>query len=173
MDLVISSIKERFDQPGFRTYRNLQELLIKAEYFEQEYSFVCSFYGSDINSTRLRIQLELLGSHFSESSVSTIDLQLILAYLKSLQHHEHFSEVIVIMTLILVVPATNASSERSFSSLRRIKSYLRSTMTQPRLNHLMILHAHRERTDSLCLRDVASDFIVGHKTRLSHFGKFD
>ena len=37
---------------------------------------------------------------------------------------------------------------------------LRSTITQARLNHLIILHAHRERTDSLCLRDVASDFIA-------------
>ena len=35
--------------------------------------------------------------------------------------------------ILLVIPATNATSERSFSALRRIKSYLRSTMTQDRL----------------------------------------
>ncbi len=34
------------------------------------------------------------------------------------------------------MPATNASSERSFSALRRVKSYLRSTMLQERLNYL-------------------------------------
>ena len=35
--------------------------------------------------------------------------------------------------LILVIPATNAVSERSFSSLKRIKTYLRSTIANNRL----------------------------------------
>ena len=55
------------------------------------------------------------------------------------------------MKLILVMPSTNASSERTFSAMRRVKSYLRSTMTQERLNHLMILHVHKELTDKLDL----------------------
>jgi len=33
-----------------------------------------------------------------------------------------------VVQLILVMPATNAVSERSFSTMRRIKVYLRSTM---------------------------------------------
>ena len=36
----------------------------------------------------------------------------------------------VLFKLLLVMPATNASSERSFSALRRVKTYLRSTMSQ-------------------------------------------
>ena len=50
------------------------------------------------------------------------------------------SEVCQIAKLVMVMPATNAISERSFSTLRRVKYYLRSSMTQPRLNNLMILH---------------------------------
>ena len=38
-----------------------------------------------------------------------------------------------------VIPATSCSCERSFSSLRRLKTYLRSTMTQDRLSNLAIL----------------------------------
>lgn len=70
------------------------------------------------------------------------------------------------------MPATNAASERSFSTLRRIKTYLRSTMSQERLNHLMILHIHRELTDKLDLIETANTFISGHEHRLSIFGKF-
>ena len=40
----------------------------------------------------------------------------------------------VLVKLILVMPATNALSERSYSALRRIKNYLRSTMTQEWMN---------------------------------------
>ena len=59
----------------------------------------------------------------------------------------------------LVMPASNAVSERSFSTLRRVKTYLRSTMCQDRLNYLIILHVHKERTDALDLKDVANEFV--------------
>ena len=51
--------------------------------------------------------------------------------------------------LLLVVPATSATAERSFSALRRLKTYLRATVVQPRLNSLLILHCHRDRADEL------------------------
>ena len=51
--------------------------------------------------------------------------------------------------LLLVLPATNANSECSFSALRRINSNLWSTMMQARLKYLMILHYHQEMTDKL------------------------
>ena len=38
-------------------------------------------------------------------------------------------EVLRLAKFILVIAATNALSERSFSSLKRIKTYLRSTTT--------------------------------------------
>ena len=49
------------------------------------------------------------------------------------------SEVRLLLKLILVLPATNATSELSFSALRRVKSYLRNTMGQERLNSLMAM----------------------------------
>ena len=55
------------------------------------------------------------------------------------------SEVVKIAKLIRVMPATNAVSERSLSTLRNIKSYLRSTITEVRLNSAMILNIHKEK----------------------------
>ena len=63
------------------------------------------------------------------------------------------------------MPATNAVSERSFSALRRIKTYLRSTMTQHRLNYLMTLHIHRDLTDKIDLIATANEFICEHDHR--------
>ena len=40
-----------------------------------------------------------------------------------------------LVRLMLVMPATIADSDRSFSAVRRIKTYLRSMMSQQRLNH--------------------------------------
>ena len=49
------------------------------------------------------------------------------------------SEVGVIVKLVQLLPATTASPERSFSKIKLTKNYLRSTRTQPCLNHFMIL----------------------------------
>ena len=38
------------------------------------------------------------------------------------------------------MPAINAVSEYSASAIRHIKTYLCSTMTQSRLNNVMVLH---------------------------------
>ena len=46
---------------------------------------------------------------------------------------------------LLVMPVTNAVSERSFSALNWVKTYLRSTTGDSRLNHLMMLHVHKDR----------------------------
>ena len=64
---------------------------------------------------------------------------------------------------MLVMPATNAESEKSFSAVRLIKTFLRWTMPQQSLNHLMLLHIHKYLTDDLNLVDVAKDFIAGRK----------
>ena len=76
------------------------------------------------------------------------------------------------MKLILVMPAMNATSERSFSALRRIKTYLRSTMKQERLNSLIVLHVHKDLIDALDLSQAANEFVEGNDTRKQRFGKF-
>ena len=63
------------------------------------------------------------------------------------------------------MPATNAISERSFSALKRAKTYLRLTMGDSRLNHLLMLQVHKDRTDALTLVDVANDFIGEKENR--------
>jgi len=60
-------------------------------------------------------------------------------------------QVCILVFLILVMPATNAASERSFSVMRRLKNYLRSTVNQARLNHIMVLHIYKEQLDGLDL----------------------
>ena len=75
---------------------------------------------------------------------------------------EIISEVINLIKLIFLIPASNASSKLAASAVRHIRTYLTSTLSQGRLNHCMILHIHRpkELTDSLSLLKCDNDFIV-------------
>ena len=52
-------------------------------------------------------------------------------------------------------------SVRSFSALRRIKSYLRATMSQERLNHIMVLYFHKHLTDQICYIEICNEFSKG------------
>ncbi len=70
------------------------------------------------------------------------------------------------------MPATNAASERTVSTMRRLKSYLRSTMGQARLNHVMLLNMYKERLDKLDLIATANEFVRGSEHRLQLFGNF-
>ena len=76
------------------------------------------------------------------------------------------------MKLILVMPATNATSERSFLALKRIKRYLRSTMKQERLNSLMTIDVHKDKTDKLELRAIGNEFVAANAQRTNIFGTF-
>ena len=76
-------------------------------------------YGTDFDAARIEVQLDTLHTHLKE--VKDINLLDIIKYMKSLSPtlNSFFSEIVTLVTLILVMPATNALSERSFSQLRR------------------------------------------------------
>ena len=53
-----------------------------------------------------------------------------------------------------------------------MKTYLRSTTGDSRLNHLMMLHVHKDRTDAPTLVDAAHDFVGEKENRKQLFGTF-
>lgn len=60
-----------------------------------------------------------------------------------------YPNIHTVLQLLLVIPVTTATVERANSSLKFIKTALRSTMTNHRLNALLRLFVHR---------DIAIDF---------------
>ena len=85
-------------------------------------------------------------------------------------YRDLLSEICIVLQLLLVLPATNAESERVFSTQKRIKTYLRSSMGQARLNHLMLMNIHEEEAKSLSLGVVANEFGSKNDRRRNDFG---
>ena len=176
LDLACNGIQKRFDHPGYEVYSKLESLLVKAansEGYEKELKFIVDFYKEDFNPEQLKLQLNILSCNLPPIS-SSHNLASILQHLKQLSasQRELMSEVVTLASLILLMPATNTVSECSFSSLGWIISHLRATMTQVRLNSVMILHVRNSRTDDLCVTDVANEFVRGSQHRETIFGKF-
>ena len=50
-----------------------------------------------------------------------------------------FSETVLLLKAIITIPMTSCGAERCFSTLKRVKSFLRNTMSEDRLNALAML----------------------------------
>ena len=55
-----------------------------------------------------------------------------------------FPNLNIILRIYLTLPISNASGERSFSVMARIKKILRSTLGQQKLNSLSLLYIEKE-----------------------------
>lgn len=85
---------------------------------------------SDIAATGLCSELRAI-SHHIKDSVSSPESVLNYIYKHNLENG--FPNLCVALRILLTLPLSVASAERSFSKLKLIKTYLRSTMSQERL----------------------------------------
>ena len=125
-------------------------MLIKAccdEDYSHELEVLTDIFGHDFNKPQLETQLQLLSC-----------LELNGCNFGSRPHfhdiHKHFCalsspqvlllpEAATLIKFVLLMPATNAVSERSASALQRIKTYLRLTVTESKLNNKVLAHIHK------------------------------
>ena len=102
---------------------------------------VKKYLGVDVDASRLSNRLAVLSDAISDVIVKMKDE--VSSALAFTSNCNIFSEVGKLLQLMYVLPVTTASAERSFSSLRRLKIYFRSTVSTQRLNHLMPSSVHR------------------------------
>ena len=172
--MIIECLDDRFEQKGQQMYSNLQDLLMLAarnEDYDDKLKAILDFYKEDFNEDSLKSQLKTFSTIYprKEGLVMTDIIQ----YFKGLgpRVKDLLSEVCKVMELILVLPAANAESERCFSKMKLIKTYLRSTMSQKRLNHFMIFAVYPELVDELNLKEIGEEFVAKRSGRESVFGK--
>ena len=107
--------------------------------------------------------------YMSEKYAEDVNVTLLKAQLPVCEK-DLISEIFTVFKLILVNPATNAVSERSISTARHLKAWLRSSMNQIRFNNLATLMIHSDRTANIDLDEVASEFASRNDNRKRHFG---
>lgn len=69
-----------------------------------------------------------------------------------------FKCLITLFKITLTLPVSVASNERFFSTLKRVKSYIRSTSGDDRLSHLLLMATEQEFVKSLDLESLVDDF---------------
>ena len=95
----------------------------------------------DIEKTELAEELRSLSHLLSLDCRKVHD---VVDYILKSGLAEIFPNVLIALRIILSMPVSVASGERSFSKLKLIKSYLRSTMAQDRLCGLSMISIEHE-----------------------------
>ena len=76
LDLIISCITDRFDQPGYQIYHKVQDLILKAakqQDYQNDLNFIINHYGDDFDAALLKTHLEVFSSNMlSESQDVTL-----------------------------------------------------------------------------------------------------
>ncbi|XP_060845912.1 uncharacterized protein LOC132925540 [Rhopalosiphum padi] len=116
-------------------------------------------YSSDLNSELLN-EIECF-KYQGEAIIPNLKMATYLDILNGIKTYELSSvypNLVIAYRLLLTFPVTVASGERSFSKLKLIKTYLRSTMTQERLSNLAILSIENKITQTINFDDVIENF---------------
>ena len=78
-----------------------------------------------------------------------------------------YPNIFVAYQILFTIPITVASAERSFSKLKLLKNYLRSTMSQESLNGLATLCIEKKLLDDVNIEAIIDDFVSRNVRR--HF----
>nr|CAH7732109.1 unnamed protein product [Callosobruchus chinensis] len=82
-----------------------------------------------------------------------------ISNITSLVNIETFPNSYKLMQIALTLPISSSSCERSFSAMRRIKNWLRSSMGQNRFSYLALANIEGEAAKSLKAADILDAFI--------------
>ena len=118
-------------------------------------------YESETNSRDVSSLIELFPPNVKPDEASLEVEQGITTIHDALDYCAKFKELFPLtlrcLKLVLTAPVTSASSERSFSKLKLIKTLIRSTMWQERLQGLMTLACEKNLTDQIDLEHIVTN----------------
>ena len=164
IDQALISLKDRFDQ--FELYEATFGFLFNAKFksvSEEQLMKHCTKLESflehnehgDIYGDELFQELRHLKTILPREVTKAID---ILNFIRSYWKEGGFQMVWVAYRILLTIPVTVASVEMSFSKLKLIKTYLRTTMSQDRLSGLAMISIENEFLDKLKYDDLIEEF---------------
>ena len=171
VDQAISSLNSRFEQ--FKKYEDIFGFLFdlhKLQIVDDDCLKSCCDkleiflrnMDSDIDGDELFYELKIVRKCLPNESKRAIE---VLDYWKMMD--SCFPNVWIAYRILLTIPVTVASAERSFSKLKLIKLYLRSTMSRERLNGLAILSIEKHMLEQIDFNSLIIDFLSKNAYRIN------
>ncbi|KAI4975683.1 hypothetical protein ZWY2020_049290 [Hordeum vulgare] len=162
VDMAINSLNDRFKE--LMVFKDIFRFLLSSgtlkSLSDSELEECCtkfaetfSFSGSsDVEVYNLISELKIMRFTLPDGVMSAME---IFGHVREVDCYPSIS---IAYRILFTVHVTVASAERSFSKLKLLKNYLRSTMTQERLNGLATLCIEKKLLDYIDIDPIISDF---------------
>ena len=161
LDHILSEMKRRFSETHLGIMKAVQACNPTSSHFLEE---------SDLKemSTLYSVNDDLLANECLLAKRTLADKNLesaldVYGHLLPLQ--TAFPILIKLFRIALTLAVSTAQCERSFSALKRIKTYLRTTMSEQRLSDMSLLSIERDLSNTISFDDVIERFENSDKNR--------
>lgn len=150
-DIVINQMKVRFQESQiFSSFEIIdpKKFATFGENFPVDLiNNFASCYSSIICKEKLKNELSVIYRNVTFKNIPSVcDL---FSFFMHHSFEESFSEVHKTLQIVLTTPVSTTEGERCFSTLKRIKSFLRNSMGQDKLNSMAICSIHNEEIDEI------------------------
>ncbi|OXU20394.1 hypothetical protein TSAR_011167 [Trichomalopsis sarcophagae] len=176
-DKVLMSLNTRFETETINLLSKFENFLIGKNNINV--LDITNFYNTqkkneskedNFDAQLLTNQRDLFLNYAKNNNVQLESVKDVVAFLKSEKSYRLiFNEYTKLVRLLLTIPGSTCTNERSFSTLRFLKTYTRATMGQDRLNHYAILYVYRDRVEALNIGDLMNKFILKNQHRKNTF----
>ncbi|KAJ8346579.1 hypothetical protein SKAU_G00279800 [Synaphobranchus kaupii] len=165
VDSAIASLDDRFETPFgvLQNFPTLDDEALEKQCEELE-NTLRSGEEADIDGRELAMEIRNL-PQLPTNRMTAFEL---LDFVHKKELTELYPNLWISLRIACTLPVTVASAERSFSKLKLIKTYLRSSMAQDRLTGLAIISINHEVGRQVSYDDVIDDF-AARKSRRHRF----
>src|SRR5699024_4943735 len=136
------------DSSKFKKFKNLFPNNLVDNVTEQ--------FNNIFDKHRLSNELSVI---YSDSQFNNLNIPEILKIFVDNDLSDIFPEAFKLFVLIATIPATSVTVKQNFSRLKRIKTYLRNSMSQNRLMSLALMSIEKELLISLYKKDNFVDLV--------------
>jgi len=170
IDKVVSELQSRFEGNDQEVLCTLGEIVFSRSPSINNIQTVSNFYGVDgemLSSVKSIFENYDCGDPCQRKNAA--------AMVKTMPDQNGLHDILPVLykvtSILATIPVTSCSAERSFSALRRIKTFLRCTMGQDRLSSIAVINIERKYANKTMQNDMQRiiDIFGCRSNRSSYF----
>jgi hypothetical protein len=187
-DIFLKEISVKFEKASMDPIVALHRIIMSTSHEIHDYEKL-QVYGDIIDFLQLDLELRIWADHktmnwdrfkksfainVNETKKTDTELRIdnlnhVCKFFNFFNLKSVFPQLFIIFKVYLSIPVSSAEAERSFSCLKRVKTWLRSSCEQKRLSAPSVLNIEREEADKLDLEQSLDEFAKAKNRRLKLF----
>ena len=161
LDTFISELGKRFDDKNISIMRAIQACNPNSTSFLSVAALQPLIVSYDLSVEEIEMEAILAKRTLENKNLAGIS-DVLLSLLPLV---EAFPNLVKLIRIAMTIAVSTAQCERTFSTLKLVKSYLRSTMGETRLTDLAVLSIEKELSCNINFDEVVTEFAGVDKNR--------